>query len=189
MPSIGPSQLTRSTRFHAILISPPATVSRWKEVPPNRRCSLRRNSISTNLDRTSVDAAFGVLLDADIGDDPAGARSRLLRIDARAREPAYPRLQKLPVVVDQRDRVQRARLVRLAWNPVSSVRREQRQPVVEFPFIQQARFMQQKKLALADVEPLHRSSLGTLSTASCVMRHAGTLSTRARCLGAPAAPI
>src|SRR5262247_508367 len=37
------------------------------------------------------------LLDRHVGDDAAGARARLLRVDARAREPAHARFEQAPV--------------------------------------------------------------------------------------------
>src|SRR5262249_51043999 len=45
------------------------------------------------------------LLDRHVGDDATGARARLLRIDARARQAPHTRLQQAAVVIDQRDGV------------------------------------------------------------------------------------
>src|SRR4029077_18736793 len=92
------------------------------------------------------------LLDRDIADDAAGARTRLLRIDARARQSSHPGLEQSPVVVDQRDRVVRIALLGLARHPVPAVGSEQRQPVVERGLVEQPRLVQQESLAVLLVE-------------------------------------
>ena len=145
MPSIGASQLTRSTRFQAIMMRPSACTRRCMAVPPNRRCCSRRYSIIMNLERT-VQAFFRRFFDRDIGDDAAGARARLLRIHARAGKAAHAGFKQPAVVIDQRHGLDRVGLTGLARHPVPSIRREQSEPRVELAVVEQARFVQQKLL-------------------------------------------
>ena len=110
IPSIGASQLTRSTRFQAIMIRPSACEpADAAHVPPKIRCCSRRYSIIMNLDRTVQESAVSLFY-RHIGDDAAGARARLLRIHARAGKPPHPGFEQAAVVVDQRHG-----LDRVAW--------------------------------------------------------------------------
>src|SRR6516162_9314615 len=98
-------------------------------------------------------AAVGCnVLHGDVADYPAGARARLLRIDARAGKPPHPRFEQSAIVVDQGDGVVRRRLAGLCRHPVPCVRRKQAQPVLEARFIEQPRLVDQKLLALEEAE-------------------------------------
>ena len=153
MPSSGASQLTRSTRFQAIMMRPSACTRRCSAVPPKRRCCSRRYSIMTNLERTVQDFA-GLSSMRDVADHAAGARARLLRIHARAGEAPHAGLEQAAVVIDQRNGLDRIGLIGLARHPVPGFRREQREPVVELAVVEQARLMQQELLAAMQVERL-----------------------------------
>src|SRR5262249_36992644 len=54
-------------------------------------------------------------------------------------------------VVDQRDRVMRAFLLRLARHPVLRIGGKEREPIVEFRLIQQTGFVQQENVALLPI--------------------------------------
>ena len=192
MPSSGASQLTRSTRFEAMRMLPPSDRQRDETtVPPNSRCSLRRNSISTNFDRTRVVAASRIVLDCHVGDDAARSRPRLLRVDPRARQAAHARFQELAVVVDQRYGFERIGLPGLARDPVGRLRRKQRQPFVEPGFIEQPRLVEQELLARVNVETLPRPRPGMCSRRGRSLRpvHADRLSSCASCVPVPAPAI
>src|SRR5262245_31979393 len=114
--------------------------------------ALRLSAVFQQLELGADGAGISFcLLDRHVGDDAAGARARLLRVDARARQPPHARLEQAPVVVDQRDGVARAGLVRLRRYPVPGIRREQAEPLVEPPFVEQARLVDEKLLAFGGI--------------------------------------
>src|SRR5262245_20677578 len=81
--------------------------------------ALRLSAVFQQLELGTDGAGIAFrLLDRHVGGDAAGARARLLRVDARARQPPHARLEQAPVVVNQRDGVARAGLVRLTRAPV-----------------------------------------------------------------------
>src|SRR5262249_43833792 len=88
------------------------------------------------------------VLHCDIGDDPAGPRARLLRVDSGTGQPANAGLQQAPVGIDQGYGVPGALLVGLAGDPVPGIRCEQTEPFIETPFVEQSRSEDEKLLAL-----------------------------------------
>ena len=154
IPSIGASQLTRSTRFQAIMIWPSLRTSRCSACAAENTLLLTAIFDHHEFGSHGAGTAISRFLDRHVADHAARPRARLLRIHARAGKPPHPGFEQAAIVVDQRHGLDRVSLVGFARHPVPGVGREQSKPFVEFAVVEQPRFMQQELFAMTDVERL-----------------------------------